>query len=214
VILEDQLQEIYEALFSTYGPQNWWPGETLFEIMVGAVLVQNTTWQNAERAIRVLIQKTFLDPVTIVSIDPSQLGQWIRSVGYYNIKARYLQNFCRWYLTCKKDLEVMPTATLRRALLSVKGIGPETADDILLYACKRSVFVIDSFTRRLFSRLGFFVGNESYEKLRTFFQNAVSPTLYSEYHALIVRHAKEVCKKRQPACRSCVLGDFCPRSLQ
>jgi len=212
---EIELHWIYNALFSAYGPQYWWPGETPFEVMVGAVLTQNTTWHNVERAMKALIAADHLDPSAIVAANLVTLGGWLHPVGYFNVKAKRLQGFCQWYLEHGREegLAKMSTTELRRELLAVKGVGPETADDILLYACGRPVFVIDAYTRRLLARFVLARGDEPYEVLRAFFEMALEPdvALYNEYHALIVRHAKEVCYKRQPACESCILETRCQK---
>ncbi|CAK0741662.1 putative DNA repair glycosylase MJ1434 [Gammaproteobacteria bacterium] len=208
-----ELHWIYNMLLSAYGPQHWWPGDTSFEVMVGAILTQNTTWRNVERAIQALVAADHLNPTALASANPETLGAWLRPVGYFNVKTKRLQNFCRWYLAQGQEegLAKIPTMELRRELLAVNGIGPETADDILLYACNRSVFVIDAYTRRLLARFMLARGNESYEMLRAFFEAALASdaAIYNEYHALIVRHAKEVCYKRQPACESCALEAHC-----
>ncbi|CAK0763234.1 putative DNA repair glycosylase MJ1434 [Gammaproteobacteria bacterium] len=211
------LRQIHDVLFAAYGPQHWWPGETPFEVMVGAVLTQNTTWSNVERVIRALVEAKYLDPDVISAADPAILGVLLRPSGYFNVKARRLQNFCRWYLARGKEecLLTLPTQELRHELLTVKGVGPETADDILLYAFNRPVFVIDAYTRRLVTRLGFARGNEPYETLRALFEEELGPNvaLYNEYHALIVHHAKNFCRKQRPNCVNCVLAVHCPKLL-
>ncbi len=210
------MKTIYDILFRYYGPQHWWPADTPFEVMIGAILTQNTAWSNVEKAIANLREQRCLEPQSIIDTPVERLAEWIRPSGYFNIKAKRLQNFCRWYLQQRgwEKLSLRNTGELRRALLSVNGIGPETADDILLYAFERPVFVIDAYTRRLFSRLGVIEGNESYEELRTRFETELGtddPQLFNEYHALIVRHAKEACSKR-PACHRCCLAkqNRCP----
>jgi endonuclease-3 related protein len=210
-----RFQTVYERLYRAYGPQHWWPGETPFEIMVGAILTQNTAWSNVEKAIANLVEKDKLNAQAIVNARRDQLAGWLRPSGYFNIKAERLKSFCRWYLEAGElaALVQLDTEALRAALLGVKGIGPETADDILLYAFDRPVFVIDAYTRRLFTRLGRFTGDEGYEHLRAEFERALGPDvpLYNEYHALIVRHAKAVCRVR-PDCGQCVLARNCPVS--
>ena len=140
------LREIYDLLLVRFGPQHWCPGETPFEIMVGAMLTQNTSWQNAEKAIANLVAKDKLYPQAIVDARHDQLAGWLRPSGYFNIKAERLKSFCRWYLEAGEHAALvrLATGTLRAALLDVKGIGPETADDMLLYAFERPVFVIDA----------------------------------------------------------------------
>jgi len=206
------LQAVYRLLHDDHGPQHWWPGETPFEVMVGAVLTQNTAWTNVEKAIANLLAHDRLDAGKIVAARRDHLANWLRPSGYFNVKAERLKNFCRWYLEKGgfRALSRMDTIQLRLALLSVNGVGPETADDILLYAFERPVFVIDAYTRRLFVRLGLFNGNESYDMMRVDIESTLGPetALFNEYHALIVRHAKEICRVR-PRCGHCVLRDRC-----
>lgn len=210
------LEWLYERLQQHYGPQQWWPADTPFEVMVGAILTQNTAWTNVEKAIANLKANDALSAETIVAAPHEKLAEWIRPSGYFNIKAKRLQNFCRWYLDAEGDgvLGTLPTEQLRHALLSVNGVGPETADDMLLYAYHRPVFVIDAYTRRLFSRLALIRGDEGYETLRAlveehFGRNGKQVPLYNELHALIVAHAKDFCRKR-PQCKGCPLGRRCP----
>jgi len=210
------LNAVYHLLYDTYGPQHWWPGETPFEVMVGAILTQNTAWTNVEKAIANLVSHNRLDAGKIVATRKDHVANWLRPSGYFNVKTERLKNFCRWYLEKGgfRALSRMDTAQLRVALLSVNGVGPETADDMLLYAFERPVFVIDAYTRRLFVRLGLFNGNESYDTMRVDIESILGPetVLFNEYHALIVRHAKEVCRVR-PRCGNCVLLDCCPARL-
>ena len=207
-----RLRTLYETLFSAYGPQHWWPGETRFEILVGAILTQNTAWKNVERAIANLKSAGALDPEAILQTPARTLAVWLRPSGYFNVKADRLRTFCHWYLAQGgfDTLAAMATDALRQALLSVKGIGPETADDMLLYAFERPVFVVDAYTRRLFSRHGLIEGREAYDSLRLAIESALGPDvpLYNEYHALIVRHAKEACRAT-PDCRGCPVRRGC-----
>lgn len=208
-----RLRSIFQQLLDAHGPQHWWPGDTPFEIMVGAVLTQNTAWINVERAIANLINADALDPARILAVEEAQLAEWLRPSGYFNIKARRLRNFCRWYVEAGEypDLSHWATEPLRHALLAVNGIGPETADDMLLYAFERPVFVIDAYTRRLFARLGLITGDEGYETLRHACEAALGPdvALFNEYHALIVAHAKDTCRAR-PRCGECIFRRRCP----
>jgi endonuclease-3 related protein len=207
-----RLRAAYRRMLAAYGPQDWWPGDTPFEIMVGAVLTQNTAWTNVERAIANLKAAAALSPETIVSLPPDRLAQLIRPSGYFNIKAGRLRNFCRWYVEQGKvrALRRMDTAALRHSLLSINGVGPETADDMLLYAFSRPVFVVDAYTRRIFSRLGLTQGEPSYDELRLAIEAALGPDMdvFNEYHALIVRHGKDVCRTR-PQCEGCCLRAVC-----
>lgn len=225
------LKTAYDVLYKCYGSQNWWPGDTPFEIMVGAVLTQNTAWTNVEKAITNLKQAGMLNPDTIATVTQSRLAGLLRPAGYFNIKAKRLKNYCVWYLAQGEfeSLDGRDTGTLRQDLLSVNGIGLETADDILLYAFNRPVFVIDAYTRRMFSRLKIVGGTEHYDTMRLYFeQNLIKESypgqdgkkinkkreselvlLFNEFHALIVHHAKHVCRKH-PACVNCCYKDRCP----
>lgn len=207
------LQVVYQRLLRAYGPQHWWPGDSRFEIMVGAVLTQNTAWTNVERAIGNLKRAGALTPEAIVRAPAARLAKWLRPSGYFNVKTRRLKSMCRWLVEQGgvRALARQNTHDLRVALIAVHGIGPETADDIVLYAFDRPVFVIDAYTRRIFARLGAVRGDEGYEHLRHFFENALGSDagLFSEYHALIVRHGKDVCRVR-PRCQACCLRGRCP----
>lgn len=207
--------QVYDLLYRHYGPQHWWPADTPFEVMVGAVLTQNTAWSNVEQAITNLKQYHCLTPERIVSVRESTLASWLRPSGYFNIKAKRLRNFCRWYLQSGgyNELNSLGTSRLRKGLLSINGVGPETADDILLYAFHRPVFVIDAYTRRIFNRLGLIEEDVGYEYLRSTFEENLpeEAALLNEYHALIVMHGKEVCRKR-PLCLDCLFRAACPSS--
>lgn len=207
------LISIYQGLLRQHGRQHWWPADSPFEVMIGAILVQNTAWSNVECAIENLKTANLMTPWAILDCNIQVLTAALKPSGYFNIKAQRLMSYCRWYTEQGQwsVLREYPTKQLRNALLSVKGIGPETADDILLYAFERPVFVIDAYTRRFFSRLQLIEGTESYDKLRERFENALykEVTLFNEYHALIVRHSKDICA-RNPHCVSCILGADCP----
>lgn len=203
--------QIYQALLEHYGPQHWWPGDTPFEVMVGAILTQNTAWSNVELAIDNLKTAELLAARRIVDCSDEELASWLRPAGYFNIKATRLKNLCRFLVqNGLARLQQESSLELRHQLLAVNGVGPETADAILLYAFQRPVFVIDAYTRRIFSRIGLVSGNESYEQLRVRFENALnaSAAIYNEYHALIVQHAKLTCRAK-PACDRCILRAGC-----
>lgn len=206
------LLSVYKKLHVIHGPQDWWPGDTPFEIMVGAILTQNTAWTNVEKAIANLKHARALSPQKILATPQPTLARWLKPSGYFNVKARRLRAYCLWLMQQGgiKQLAKMSTHELRAALLSVHGIGPETADDILLYAFDRPVFVIDAYTRRLFQRLGLIEGREDYETLRALFESTLKTdvALFNEYHALIVIHAKDTCRKR-PRCAECCLAGAC-----
>ena len=208
------LQRIYSRLFSAFGRQYWWPGETRLEIIIGAILTQNTNWKNVERAIINLRKAKLLsfDPLLRVSL--RKLAQLIRPSGYFNIKSKRLKNFIKFI---EKDyggsltlLQKQPMDKLRIEFLSVNGIGPETADSILLYAFEKPVFVIDAYTKRLFYRYGIIGKDVKYEDLQEIFmQHLKADTqMFNEYHALIVKLAKEHCRSR-PLCEKCPLEDTC-----
>ncbi|HEY0721695.1 MAG TPA: endonuclease [Gammaproteobacteria bacterium] len=212
-----RLRQLYDRLYKAYGPQHWWPADSPFEVMVGAVLTQNTAWSNVEKAITNLKAHHHLDAAAIAKATHTQLAHWLKPSGYFNIKAKRLQNFCRWYLAQGgyDKLNLLDTLALRKALLGVNGIGPETADDIVLYAFHRQVFVIDAYTRRLLTRLGLSEGDESYEELRAICEKGLARmddkvAVFNEFHALIVMHAKMACRKK-PLCALCTIAHHCPR---
>jgi endonuclease-3 related protein len=180
--------------------------------MVGAILTQNTNWKNVERALNNLKQAGALDPDSILATHHKTLASWLRPSGYFNVKSKRLRNLCRWLVKNGGvgELQRMRTPVLRNALLSVYGVGRETADDILLYAFDRPVFVIDAYTRRIFSRLGMIRGNEDYEVIRRLFESKIGaePSDYKEYHALIVLHGKTVCRPA-PYCEECCIRKLC-----
>jgi len=204
--------KVFDRLYTHWGPQGWWPGETPFEVMVGALLTQNTAWPNVERAIAGLKEAALLDPQAICEVPRARLAACLQPAGYFNLKANRLVNLCRSLIERGGEaaLRGQDTEALRAWLLGVHGIGPETADDILLYAFDRAVFVVDAYTRRIFGRLGLLAGGEGYERLRAAFEAALpaDTALFNEYHALIVQHAKAVCRKR-PRCADCALADLC-----
>ncbi len=201
-----QLLEIFERLYSAYGPQHWWPADSPYEMMLGAILTQNTAWTNVEKALSNLKSAGALNQTFLLNTDQEQLAKLIRPSGYFNIKAQRLQNFANWYQQQGryKQLARLDDQDLRSRLLGVNGIGPETADDILLYAFQRPVFVIDAYTRRLLLVFGLIEGKEAYESLRRGFESALEPDvqLFQEFHALIVRHAKQRCSG-EPECPHC-----------
>ncbi len=202
------LNDIYRRLFRAFGPQHWWPGDTQLEIAVGAILTQNTAWSNVEKAMAVLKSHRLLTLERLTSFSPTALAPLIRSAGFYNIKAARLTAFLGWLKAGGgfTALRRIPTTELRFRLLACHGIGPETADSILLYALNRPVFVVDAYTRRILSRYGLIEGDEPYDEVRSLFESSRprSPRLYNEYHALLVRLAKTHCRAA-PICTSCPL---------
>ena len=208
---------IFDRLLMQYGQRHWWPGETPFEVCVGAILTQNTNWGNVERALANLKGAGRLSPRGISQLPPDELAALIRPAGYFNVKARRLQALVAFILQeADGDLDrlfLQDWRPLRDRLLAVRGIGPETADSILLYAGNQPSFVVDAYTRRIFSRLGMVEETIGYEPLRAFFMEQL-PTdlqLYNEYHALLVEHGKQACRTR-PRCQDCCLAACCPAS--
>lgn len=181
--------------------------------MLGAILTQNTAWTNVERALAGLRAAGPLSSAAVLAMSADELAALIRPAGYYNVKARRLQAFCAALEAAGgiDALAALETPALRGWLLAIHGIGPETADDILLYACGRPVFVVDAYTRRLFERLGLLAPGTAYESIRARFERALGPdlALLNEYHALIVRHGKDVCRARRPRCAQCCLATDC-----
>lgn len=199
-------------MFAAFGPQHWWPGESPFEVMVGAVLTQNTNWGNVEQAIGRLKQGGILSPQAIYEIPLSLLSSYIQPAGYYNIKAGRLKNlvsfFVEEYEANTEKMFTEDTETLRQKLLAIKGVGPETADSILLYAGHKPAFVVDAYTQRVMSRHLLVVEDSDYEELRAFFMDRLprDAALFNEFHALFVKLGKAYCKKKIPLCQDCPLN--------
>lgn len=210
--MANPIYHLYQSLLHCHGVQHWWPADSAFEVMIGSVLTQNTAWINVEKAISNLKTSDMLSSDVILAASDVRLAELIRPSGYFNVKTKRLKALCAWYEDHGgfNGLDKLPTERLREMLLSVHGVGPETADDIMLYAFKRPVFVIDSYTRRLFFRMTYAEGSESYDELRLQVEKSLdykTPDL-NEFHALIVRHAKEHCKK-VPDCPSCPINKSC-----
>jgi len=212
-----KLMAIHDRLLRAYGPQGWWPADSSFEVMVGAVLTQNTRWENVEIAIAHLREAGMLDADRIAHADAERLAELIHPAGFYRQKSRYLCILARFVRESGgvDALRRTPTPRLRTRLLALTGIGPETADSILLYALDKPVFVVDAYTRRIFHRLGLLPANASYDETQALFENLLPRKLglFREYHALIVAHAKRHCRKR-PACAGCPLLDACAHARQ
>ncbi|MFH0973702.1 MAG: hypothetical protein V1817_02870 [Candidatus Micrarchaeota archaeon] len=220
------LRKVYETLYSAFGPQGWWPvtcasaakrdsDEARFEIMIGAVLTQNTAWTNVERAIDCLRKEKLLSVRALSRAPLAKIKACVRSAGYYNQKARYVKALAR-YLEKNYDGDLekffsQPPGSLRRELLSLRGVGPETADSILLYAGGKRFFVVDAYTRRVFARYGILNGGEDYDTVRALFEAnlARDEKIYGEFHALLVELAKRCCFKREPNCAACPLAAKC-----
>lgn len=214
VQIDVTLREIYRLLFARYGPQQWWPGETPFEITVGAILTQSCAWTNVEKAIGALKSAGLLSPEALRNAPLDDIAALVHPCGYYNVKARKLRALVEWLKAyCNDDfasLSKVDTATLRGELLNVYGVGEETADSILLYACDRPVFVIDAYMRRILGRIGIASQYKSYADFQTLFMENLphDTAMFNEYHALFVRLGKETCKKI-PACEGCCLEGMC-----
>ncbi len=206
----DKLMQIYELLYERYGPQHWWPGRTRFEIIVGAILTQNTNWGNVEKAIANLKAAGCLTAQRLYRMDTGELAELIRPAGYYNIKASRLKNFLDWlfdnYDGNLEQLEHLSAGEMREQLLAVKGIGAETADSVVLYAFDKPVFVVDTYTCRVLGRHELIEAGANYEQVREYFESNLPSDvkLFNEYHALLVRVGKEYCRPK-PRCDGCPL---------
>ncbi|MDD5449246.1 MAG: endonuclease III domain-containing protein [Candidatus Omnitrophica bacterium] len=206
------LLTIYKRLYTRLGPQKWWPASTPFEVSVGAILTQNTAWANVEKAVDNLRKKRLLSPKSLSKVQTARIAKLIKSSGYYNIKAERLKNFLTFINEnfggdFDKLIEA-ETGILRKGLLGIKGIGPETADSMLLYAANKPVFVIDAYTRRILLRHGIIKEDAAYDEIQRLFMSNLprQPRLFNEFHALIVRACKEYCSKKRPKCRICPLN--------
>ncbi|MDF2873402.1 MAG: pdg [Sporomusa sp.] len=204
------LHELYNTLLNAYGQRNWWPAKTPFEMMVGAILTQNTTWTNVEKALVNLGDR--LSPTFIAGVDLGELAQLIRSSGYYNQKAVKLKALTQWYAGYGYNIEKAAASdgeVLRTELLAVKGVGRETADSILLYALNKPFFVVDTYTKRILHRIGYDIPS-TYDGLRLKIEENLPRDvyLYGEFHGLIVEHAKRHCKKK-PSCEGCPVESVC-----
>jgi endonuclease-3 related protein len=229
------LKRVYSLMLKKYGPQGWWPlmdeksfkcvysrrefltGSEEFEIALGAVLTQNVSWKNVEKALGILKAEGILFPEILHEMRHEALASRIRSTGYYNQKAIKIRHLLDWMKLRGYSLAELKTCGISQArdiLLSIKGIGPETADSILLYALNRKIFVVDAYTRRILTRLGIIGGDESYEGIQSLFHEKFAGGFseYQEYHALIVEHAKVHCAKK-PQCHGCLLRKYCQYAL-
>jgi endonuclease-3 related protein len=209
--IENILNNIYDKLYAAFGPQNWWPAESQFEVIVGAILTQNTAWKNVEKAINNLKYSGLLMPEKLHDLSHEELASHIHSAGYFNIKSKRLKAFLDYLFgSYEGKLEAFfnkRVDLLREELLFVKGIGEETADSILLYAGRYPVFVVDSYTRRILSRHQLISPDASYREIQRLFMENLKQDerLFNEYHALIVKVGKELCKNRNPLCNKCPL---------
>ncbi|MGD0336426.1 MAG: endonuclease III domain-containing protein [Candidatus Omnitrophota bacterium] len=205
---------IYRKLYAYFGPQHWWPAKTPFEVMVGAILTQSTSWANVERSILNIKKNKLLSADKLYRLPEKRLAVLIKSAGYYNIKARRLKSFLDFifkeYNASPKRMAKVPVQKLRHKLLTVNGIGPETADSILLYALDKPVFVVDAYTKRILSRHKLADGKLEYGQVQEFFMRNLKKNarLFNEYHALIVKLGKEFCLKNNPKCAVCPLNNL------
>ncbi|MBE0481784.1 MAG: endonuclease III domain-containing protein [Dehalococcoidia bacterium] len=212
--LSARLLSLFELLFRRYGPQHWWPGDSPFEVIVGAILTQSASWGNVEKAVNSLKHAGALSPASLRDLPLTELAQLIYPSGYYNAKALKLKAFAEHlgeeYGDSLDSLFSLEIPDLREELLGIHGIGPETADSIILYAAYKPVFVIDAYTRRVISRLGLAPLRDTYDSYQALFMEHLPPdsALFNEYHALFVRHGKDTCRKR-PDCAACCLRDHC-----
>ena len=213
---KELLREIYDRLFAAFGPQGWWPAESVFEVILGAILTQNTAWKNVAAAIGNLRRHDLLSFERICALSAPELAVLIRSSGFYNEKAKKVKNFCnhiqmQWGGVLE-DFLARDEETLRTDLLEIRGIGPETADSIILYAALKPSFVVDAYTYRILSRHEWVEESISYEDLREYFMGAMEPDvpLFQEFHALLVRTGHLYCR-RKPLCDSCPLNIFFTR---
>ncbi|HLB27918.1 MAG TPA: endonuclease [Dehalococcoidales bacterium] len=225
-----KLQEIYQCLMATYGPQHWWPAEEPFEVMVGAILTQSAAWRNVEKAIANLKMAKALSPQVLRRLSLDEIATLIHPCGYYNTKARKLRALAEWFGECCQDdvnnMRAIGTEQLRKQLLGVWGIGEETADSIILYAANQPIFVVDAYAKRIIDRLGMAPERNSYAAYQSLFMGNLSfggvytergecaqdkpadVQLFNEYHALLVALGKNVCRPK-PLCQECCLKEMC-----
>ncbi len=216
--MQQQLQDIYARLYSHFGPQHWWPQHNgAFEIILGAILTQNTAWTNVEKALANLKRAGLLNPSRLHRSRGSRIARLVRPSGYFNLKAKKLQAFTRFLFDkhrgSLRHLLALDADKLRAELLAVYGIGAETADSIILYAAHKPIFVVDAYTRRVFARLGIATHeNASYAEWQLLFHANLprDVQMFNEYHALVVALGKKVCKKSKPSCAECPLREICP----
>lgn len=214
--MSSQMLQVYRRLFDAFGPQHWWPGETPFEVLVGAVLTQNTNWQNVVRAIDNLRTADLLDPQALYNVPLEELEELLQPAGYFRVKARRLRNLLQFLLErydgSLKKMFRGDMAELRKELLAVSGIGPETADSILLYAGNLPTFVVDAYTHRVLARHGWIDFEADYHQIQDYLVSSLpqEPQLYNEFHALFVHLGKHFCKKSGPKCRECPLFELLP----
>jgi endonuclease-3 related protein len=212
--MKASLLSIYYALLGHFGSQHWWPAESRFEVIIGAILTQNTAWQNVERVIENLKKEGILTPEGIFHAPEEKLQTLLKPAGYFRIKTKRLKHFINFLFEEHSgnltSLRGLPKDRLREQLLNVNGIGPETADSIVLYATDKLSFVVDAYTKRIFSRLGVIETNTSYAGIKEYFEKNLPRDLkiYKEFHALIVKLGKIYCKAK-PLCNDCPIRTYC-----
>ncbi len=210
----NSIYAIYKILLSSLGPQHWWPAESAFEVIIGAILTQNTNWRNVEKAIDNLKKVNLLSPASIDNCSINGLSLLLKPAGYYNVKAKYLKYFVKEFLDSYggdiSNLMEIESSMLRNWLLSIRGIGKETADSILLYALDRSIFVVDAYTKRIFLRHNLIYKDADYKEIQSLVEETLpnDPKILGEFHALLVKVGKNFCKKKNPLCRECPLLDL------
>jgi endonuclease-3 related protein len=210
--VSEGIEIVYKQLFDHYGPQNWWPADSQIEVIIGAILTQAVNWSNVEKAISNLKEANLVNLKKLKEVKEKRLAELIKPSGYYNMKAKKLKSFVS-YLDDNYDLNLNKfnkgkPETIRKKLIDIYGIGPETADSIMLYAFNQSKFVIDTYTKRIISRIGYTSEDVSYDKLKALFEKNLEndAKLFNEYHSLLVKHAKEHCLKSSPLCIKCPLN--------
>ncbi len=217
--LKPTLPDYFKTALKALGPQHWWPGETPFEVCVGAILTQNTSWKNVEKAIANLKSRNLLDPHKLHHLPPADLAALIKPAGYFNIKTKRLKSFLKFLVDeYDGDLDRMfgeRLESLRKKLLAVKGIGPETADSILLYAGNKPIFVVDAYTKRIFLRHELLWEEADYHEIQRYFMEKLpdDEKIYNEFHALIVNVGKNWCKTKKPDCEHCPWKEYLPSRI-
>jgi len=210
--MQKTLLKIYQSLYNHFGPLDWWPGSTPFEIIIGAILTQNTSWKNVEKAIMNLKEENLLHPQKLYLMEEKKLAFLIKPSGYFNVKAKRLKNFLKFYIEnhdgSSKKMFLENSEKLRNNLLAINGIGPETADSILLYAGNKPFFVVDAYTKRIFSRHNFISKNDSYYQVQELFTKNLPKNveLFNEFHAQIVMLGKSICTSKNPKCSICPIS--------
>ncbi len=212
---QEELELVFRLLYERFGPRHWWPAGSPFEVVIGAILTQGVAWRNVEKAIENLKKNGLLNPQGLKEVEVGRLESLIRPSGYFRVKARKLKAFVEYlWANYAGDLDLMfaePWEKLRSELLSIFGIGPETADAILLYAGHKPVFVVDAYTKRVFARLGYLDEKIGYHDLQCFFTSVLPQDvgLFNEFHAQIDHLANTICRKREPRCSECPLRGIC-----